>query len=443
MAPTPQPMRVLPDAAARSTLEVEPQLAGGREEDHDHHVHRGDLVRIGLVALAVLVSWSFPWEPFFKVSAVALTATLVGGYPIYKEAFEALRERRMTMELSMTIALVAALSIREAFTALVIVLFVLVAEVLEHLTVDRGRRAIRDLLDLLPRTVSVRRQAGATDVSASAPAGGGVVVIRPGGRVPVDGVVATGCSFVDQAAITGESLPVEKVPGANVFAGTINQSGALEVRTTGIGRDTTFAKIVQAVERAQESRAPIQKTADRLAGYLVYFALGAAVLTFLLTRDARSTISVIIVAGACGIAAGTPLAILGAIGRAARKGAIIKGGLYLEKLWEVDTILLGKTGTLTYGTPELLEVYPARDVPAALLLKTAAIAESRSEHPIAQAILRKAAQMGIPYEDPGQFEYTPGQGIIAGSGGDEIIVGKRQFLLERSVQCDLANSGAA
>ena len=255
-------------------------------------------------------------------------ATVVGGYPIYREAFEALRERRMTMELSMTIALVAALSIRESFTAVVIVLFVLVAEVLEHMTVGRGRRAIKDLLDLLPRTVAVRRQEGVTDVSASALAVGDVVVIKPGGRVPVDGVVESGHSFVDQSAITGESLPTEKVPGASVFAGTINQSGALEVRTTGIGRDTTFAKIVDAVEQAQESRAPIQKTADRLSGYLVYFALGAAVLTFVVTRDARSTISVIIVAGACGIAAGTPLAILGAVGRAARQGAIVKGGQF-------------------------------------------------------------------------------------------------------------------
>jgi Cd2+/Zn2+-exporting ATPase/Cu+-exporting ATPase len=238
-------------------------------------------------------------------------------------------------------------------------------------------------------------------------------------------------------------MPVEKHSGAIVYAGTINQSGALEVCVERVGRETTFGKIIEAVETAEQSRAPIQGIADRLAGYLVYFALGAAVLTFLLTHNIRSTISVIIVAGACGIAAGTPLAILGSIGRAAQDGAVIKGGLYLEKLWEVDTILLDKTGTLTYGTPELLEIYPARDIPAALLLKTAAIAESRSEHPIAKAILRKAAQLGVPYEDPGQFEYTPGQGIIASSGGDEIIVGKRQFLLERRVQCDLAASGAA
>jgi heavy metal translocating P-type ATPase len=195
----------------------------------------------------------------------------------------------------------------------------------------------------------------------------------------------------------------------------------------------------EAVETAEKSRAPIQGIADRLAGYLVYFALGAAVLTFLVTHNIRSTISVIIVAGACGIAAGTPLAILGSIGRAAQQGAIIKGGLYLEKLGEIDTVLLDKTGTLTYGTPELVDMYPVSDVSATLLLRTAASAESRSEHPIAKAILRKAAQLGIPYDDSGQFEYTPGKGIIARSDGDEIIVGNQHFILERGVQLNQSN----
>jgi heavy metal translocating P-type ATPase len=394
------------------------------------HVERTDLVRIGLVAVAVGVAWFLPWRPFLNVDAVAFTATLVGGYPIFKEAVEALRERRMTMELSMTIALVAALAIREAFTALVIVLFVLIAEVLEHLTVDRGRRAIKDLLDLLPRDVAVRRAEGITRVSAETLGIGDVVVIRPGSRVPVDGIVEAGHSFVDQAPITGESLPVEKVPGAGVFAGTINQSGAFEVRTTGIGRDTTFAKIVEAVEHAQESRAPIQKTADRLAGYLVYFALGAAALTYLLTRDARSTISVIIVAGACGIAAGTPLAILGAVGRAARHGAIVKGGIYVEVLGRVDTIVLDKTGTLTLGEPQVVAVHPAEGADARQLLEAAAIAELPSEHPLGRAVLRKAKAEGIRPADPERFSYTPGKGIVCTLAGEAIVVGNRA-LLER------------
>ena len=147
--------------------------------------------------------------------------------------------------------------------------------------------------------------------------------------------VVSGHSFVEQAAITGESMPSEKTAGSAVYAGTINQTGTLQVRAERLGKETTFGKIIEAVEKAEHSRAPIQKTADRLAGYLVYFALGAAVLTFLITHNIRSTISVVIVAGACGIAAGTPLAILGAIGRAARQGSIIKGGIYLEALGTV------------------------------------------------------------------------------------------------------------
>ncbi len=342
----------------------------------------------------------------------------------------------------MTIALVAALAIREAFTALVIVLFVLVAEVLEHMTVDRGRRAIKDLLELLPRDVAVRRAEGVTSVSSDTLGLGDVVIIKPGARVPVDGVVETGHSFVDQAAITGESLPVEKVPGAGVFAGTINQSGALEVRTTGIGRDTTFAKIVQAVEHAQESRAPIQKMADRLAGYLVYFALGAAALTFLLTRDARSTISVIIVAGACGIAAGTPLAILGAVGRAARHGAIVKGGIHIEVLGRVDTIVLDKTGTLTLGDPQIVGVHPADGATAAELLEAAAIAELPSEHPLGKAVLSRAKADGIRPRDPDRFSYTPGKGIVCSCGGETIVVGNRSLLEREGIELPQVNAAS-
>jgi len=423
--PTIQPLRPFSDAADAPSREVAPLHGARGPEDNEKHVDRGDLVRIGLVAVAVAVSWFAPWRPFLRIDALAFVATLVGGYPIFKEAIGALRERRMTMELSMTIALVAALTIGEAFTALVIVLFVLIAEVLEHLTVGRGRRAIKDLLDLLPRDVNVRRTGGITSVSAETLGLGDIVVIRPGARVPVDGVVESGHSFVDQAAITGESLPVEKVPGARVFAGTINQSGALEVRTTGIGRDTTFAKIVQAVEHAQESRAPIQKTADRLSGYLVYFALGAAALTFLLTRDARSTISVIIVAGACGIAAGTPLAILGAVGRAARHGAIVKGGIYVEVLGRVDTIVLDKTGTLTLGDPQIVALHPAGGVTPAQLLEAAAIAELPSEHPLGRAVLTRAKAEGITPLDPDRFSYTPGKGIVCAVSGEAIVVGNR------------------
>jgi Cd2+/Zn2+-exporting ATPase/Cu+-exporting ATPase len=259
---------------------------------------------------------------------------------------------------------------------------------------------------------------------------GDVVLVKPGSRIPVDGVVVAGHSFVDQAAITGESLPAEKVPGSPVYAGTINQSGVIEVRTEGVGRETAFGKIIEAVERAEQSRAPIQKTADRLAGYLVYFAVGCAVLTFLVTGDVRSTISVVIVAGACGIAAGTPLAVLGAIGHAARQGAVVKGGLYLEALGTVDTVVLDKTGTLTLGLPRVSTVRPVPGVTPEGVLEAAAVAEAGSEHPLARAVLQKAAEMSVAVAEPERFQYLPGKGIACSVGGQQIVVGNRAFLRE-------------
>jgi Cd2+/Zn2+-exporting ATPase/Cu+-exporting ATPase len=219
-----------------------------------------------------------------------------------------------------------------------------------------------------------------------------------------------------------------------VYAGTINQSGVLEIRTTGIGRDTAFGKIIDAVEKAEKTRAPIQRTADRLAGYLVYFALGCAALTFLITRDLRSTISVIIVAGACGIAAGTPLAILGGIGTAARAGAIVKGGLHLEVLSRVDTVVLDKTGTLTYGNPEVTNIRAADRTEVDEVLKAAAIAERPSEHPLARAILKKASERSLPLIEPDSFNYLPGKGLRCSIDGEEIIVGNRSLLAEKRIE---------
>jgi heavy metal translocating P-type ATPase len=411
--------------------------------DHEHRLNWRELGRILFVALAAGAAWFLGPKPGLSFLIAAVACTLVGGYPIFHEGIENILERRMTMELSMAIAILAALAIREVFTALVITLFVLVAEVLEGLTVGRGRRAIRHLIDLLPSMAMVNERGGWREVGVQQVSMGDLVLIKPGGRIPVDGSVAGGHSYVYQATITGESMPVEKKPGSAVYAGTINQSGALEVRVERLGRDTTFGKIIQAVEQAEQSRAPIQRIADRLAGYLVYFAFGAAILTFLVTHNIRSTISVIIVAGACGIAAGTPLAILGAIGRAAQQGAIIKGGLYLEKLAEVDTILLDKTGTVTFGTPELVDVRPAPEISAGVLLRTAAMAESRSEHPVAKAILKKAIEQGIAYEGSSQFEYKPGKGVSAIYEGEEVIVGSENFLLERGIALARGNRQSA
>jgi Cd2+/Zn2+-exporting ATPase/Cu+-exporting ATPase len=404
-------------------------------ENHaaDHREGWLEWGRVVFVATLLAVVWFRIVPRFHGIDFAALAGTLIGGYPIYKQAISDILERRMTMELSMTIALLAASAIGEFFTALLIALFVLVAEILEGMTVGRGRQAIRELLDLLPQSAEVRSDGSIAERRLSEVQIGDVVLVRPGGRIPVDGAVASGNSFVDQAAITGESAPVEKITGSPVFAGTINQSGVLEIRTEKIGRDTAFGRIVEAVERAERSRAPIQRTADRLAGYLVYFALGCAALTFLVTRDPRSTISVIVVAGACGVAAGTPLAILGAIGRAAANGAVVKGGLYLEILSAVDTVVLDKTGTLTLGTPEIFDVRANGGATDREVIRIAATAERFSEHPLAKAILKRAAEWSVLAGEPLGFRYIPGKGIACEIEGERALVGTRSFLEDEGV----------
>ena len=395
---------------------------------------RIEAARIVLVALAAAAVWFHVREPLPKVSLVGLLGVLIGGWPIFKEAAENAGARRMTMDLSMSIAIIAAAGISQFFTALIITLFVLVAEVLEGLTVSRGRRAIRDLMDFIPRSVTVRGATGIREASTDELRVGDSVLVNPGGLVPIDGIVTSGHSFVDQARITGESMPVEKLPGSVVYAGTINQSGALEIRVERIGRDTSYGRIVEAVEHAERSRAPVQQLADRLAGYLVYFALAAAVVTFIITRDARSTISVIIVAGACGIAAGTPLAILGGIGRSARLGAIIKGGLYLETLGRVDTVVLDKTGTLTFGRTEVQAIVPAPGVSEVEVLDAATSAEMRSEHPLGKAIVNLASAKSRSLREPGRFDYLPGRGITAVVDGVTILVGNRGLLSDHAIE---------
>ncbi len=385
---------------------------------------------MALVIVASLTGW---WRHWMSRDWLAFSATLIGGFPIFAEAWENLRKRRMTMELSMTLALIAALCIGQFLTALVIAFFVLFAELVEGYTVGGGRRAIQSLIDALPRRVTVRRNGEERELGTHEIASGETIVIRPGERIPADGVVSKGHSFVDQSSITGESLPIEKVEQSKVFAGTINKDGVLEVRVEKVGRDTTFGKIIEIVEQAEKSRAPVQRIADRLAAGLVYFAFAAAVLTLIVTRNITSTIAVIIVAGACGVAAGTPLAILAGIGSAARRGIITKGGLYLEQLSRIDTIVLDKTGTLTLGIPEVTAVRALDDVTENDVLQTAAIAEQHSEHPLGEAIVRRARERNLPLREYSQLRYSPGKGIVCEESGTRILVGTRALFEEQGV----------
>ncbi len=391
------------------------------------------LLRIAVAVIGAALVWFKVYEPVAAVSVVGLLALLFAAWPIFREAALNLLARRMTMELSMTIAILAAAAIAEIFTALVVTVFVLVAEELEHLTVARGRSAIRDLVDFVPKTAHVRRDGDIAILPLEQVVAGDLVLVSPGEKVPVDGAVVGGHSYVDQSRITGESMPAEKAEGAPVFAGSINQMGVLEIRVERVGRDTSYGRIIDAVEAAEQTRAPVQKLADRLAGYLVYVAFGAAVLTYLLTQNIRDTISVIIVAGACGIAAGTPLAILGGIGRAAKLGSIIKGGIHLETLGRVDTVVLDKTGTLTMGEPRVTALECADGVEPADVLRLAAAAELRSEHPLGRAVVEEAERRGLVLPETDAFHYTVARGITASVEGRTVLVGNRKLLSDAGI----------
>ena len=414
--------------------------------DHEHSVHEHPpfeamaIARIVVAGLAIAVLWFEPRAPWPLI--IGAGALAFSGWPIFREAVENVLERRMTMELSMTIAIVAAAAIGEYFTAIVVAFFVLVAEELEHLTVQRGRTAIRDLVDFVPSEARVRRAGEIVTLPVAEIVAGDAVLVSPGEKIPVDGTVTDGHSSVDQSRITGESMPAEKTAGAIVYAGSINQIGSLEIRVDRVGRDTSFGRIIEAVEKAEQARAPVQRIADKLAGYLVYFSFGAAILTYLITQNIRDTISVIIVAGACGVAAGTPLAILGGIGRSARQGSIIKGGVHLETLGKVDTIVLDKTGTLTVGEPALERIVPAAGIAEAELLRLTAGAELHSEHPLALAVLKAARARGLAIPEPETFRYTLGRGIEATIEGRAVRVGNRKMLAEAGIACPPRPEGA-
>ena len=412
---------------------VGPTGAGSNERIIDR-IERADIMRIAVVGLATLGTWAAgaAGTPSWVVGAVGVPALVVGCWPLVVEAAGDLRERRMSMELSMLLAIVAAAAIGEWVTALAVTVFALCAEVLEDLSMDRGRDALTNLMSFLPQTAQVvsgvetAAPAETTEVPLDEVRPGQVIALSPGGRVPVDGIVRTGRADVDQSRITGEALPVQVGPGDRVPAGSITR-GALELEVERVGEDSSYGRIVAAVRHAQSSRAPVQRLADRLAARIVYLALAAALVTFLATRDARATISVIIVAGACGVAAGTPLAVLAAIARAAHCGAFVKDGTHLEQLSAVDTVVLDKTGTLTVGAPRVVAVGPTEAAAGEdEVLALAAAAEWNSEHPIGRAIYSEAAVRDLTVPMPQDVVYSPGAGVSARVDGRRVTVGRRK-----------------
>lgn len=301
------------------------------------------------------------------------------------------------------------------------------------MAVDKGRATILKLEGSIPKTALVKRNGAEFVVDLPTLSLGEVVVVRDGDRIPVDGIVVSGSALVNQGSITGETVSVEKNAGSRVFAGSVDESGFLEVRVEQVGNETIFGKIVELVQEAESQKAPIQKISDRLATWLVEFAILFAIVTFVMTRNLLSTISVIVVAGACGVAAGTPLAMVATIGNAARRGVIVKGGTYIEEMSGVDTVVIDKTGTLTLGVPEITDVTSVDNCDRHGLLEFAATAERHSNHPIARAIVEEAAEFGIMPDEHSTFNYLPGRGVEVQSNGHKILVGNSTLLADNGI----------
>ncbi|MEI7856498.1 MAG: cation-translocating P-type ATPase [Methanomicrobiales archaeon] len=394
-----------------------------------------DALVFGLVPFIVLiliiasyVLSFYPVVPFYVSGGIALVATLFGGYTRFVSGFRDMYHRKITVNVFVTVALIATMAVGQFLSAALIVFIMSVVGAFESYTLDKTKKNIRSLLNFAPKMANVRRGTEEVSLLAAEVQIGDIVVIRPGERIPVDGIVTKGASSVNQAPITGESIPVEKNEGSEVFSATMNETGHLEVRTTRVGEDTTLARIVHLVEGAQGTRAPIQGIADRFTTWFLPVVIVIAVIGYLLSGKVLVFVSILLVACPCAFAIATPTAVTAGISNLARRGVLIKGGSFLELSGKLDTLLVDKTGTFTLGKPKVVEVIALPGFQEADVVLLAATGEKFSEHPLARAILAAAAARNITVPDPEEFKSETGMGITARSGAHTLIIGKPEFI---------------
>jgi Zn2+/Cd2+-exporting ATPase len=366
---------------------------------------------------------------------VLLVAVAVGLYPLVKTGvLDLVRERKIGTEIFVTIATIIALLAGEYVAAAVLMTIILIAEFIADLNTDRARASITALIGSVPQTATLRTPEGERSVPIADLRPGHVVLVRAGEKVPVDGVVTAGDGAVNEAPITGESLPVEKTAGADVLAGTVLESGALDIETRKIGGDTMFARIITLVETAEQERAPVQKLADRVSAWLIPLVFVFLIVVFVVTRDPRKIVTLLIFTSPAELGLATPLVIIAAIARAAQNGILIKGGIYLELLAKADAIVFDKTGTLTVGEPKVVRI-EARDpgLTEDDVLRLAAALDRRSAHPLAKAIVERAAAAALDLPEPSAFETIRGRGVMGSVEGHPILLGNEAFLQENAV----------
>ena len=397
---------------------------------------RTELLRIAGVGVVTLLYWLQRVPLWLLFAAVA-----VGLYPLVKTGVsDLLRERKIGTELFVSVATGIALAGGEYVAGSVLMTIILIAEFVADFNTDRARASIRALVGAAPRTATVREAGGERVVPVEQLTAGTIVLARAGEKVPVDGVVVSGTAAVNEASITGESVPVERSPGGSVLAGTLVESGAIDVRTEKVGADTMFARIVALVEEAESEAAPVQKLTDRIAAWLLPLVLVFLIVVFVLTHDVRKIVTLLIFTSPAELGLATPMVMLAAIARAARLGILVKGGLYLEQLAKVDTVVFDKTGTLTSGRPRVSGITVHDDgMSEQDILHYAAAADSRSAHPLANAVVDEARKRAVDIPEPRDFQTIHGRGVVAEVDAREVIVGNTALLEERGVSIvDLA-----
>lgn len=369
-------------------------------------------------------------------------AIVVGGVGIFKQGIKNLLRLEFDMKTLMTIAVIGAAMIGEWQEAAIVVFLFAISEALEAYSINKARQSIEKLLDIAPPIALIRRTHGEhvheLEVATEDVIVGDIMLVKPGQKIAMDGVVINGLSTVNQAAITGESVPVKKAVGDDVFAGTLNEEGALEVEVTKLVTDTTLAKIINLVEEAQAEKAPSQKFVDRFAKYytpiIMFVALCVAVLPPLFVGDWQHWIyqglAVLVVGCPCALVISTPVAIVTAIGQAAKEGVLIKGGAYLEQLGQIRAFAFDKTGTLTQGVPAVTDIIAANHLTESALMSKVCAIEKNAEHPLARAILAYQHELRIPVVQADGFQSLTGKGIYAMVEQQKIYVGSIDWIRE-------------
>ncbi len=396
-----------------------------------------------LATLLAFLGQRTSFLPPVAIRVLFVTAFAAGGYYGLMDGIAVLRERRLDVNLLMILAALGAAFIGQPVEGATLLFLFSLSNTLQTYAMDRSRKAIEKLLDLRPATATVRRGSRLVHMPVEKLLIGDIVLVRPGERFPIDGEVVAGSSAVDQSSITGESIPVEKDSGDDVFAGTLNGNGALEVRVTRLAKDTTLAKIVQMVEEAQTSKAQTQRMLDNFEQVYAVLVLAGAMLLIvipygILHNEFYPTfyraMTWLVVASPCALVISTPASILSAIANGARRGILFKGGVYLEQTANLKVVAFDKTGTLTSGQPHLNQAIALPGRNEAELLRTAAAAEARSEHPLARAIVKAAEERGVAIPLATDFQAIPGQGVEANVEGQQVWIGSDRLFNERRVR---------